>query len=385
MVQEILQYVRLTKQEVEKLQILLDDLHTAFNKVWRGCTVNGFGSIVSGLGIKTSDIDCYVQLPGWLSPPNASFVMKAKNILRRRHWIFQNLCAITSAKVPIVKFYHVPTARCCDLNFSSSAGVRNSQLISYLLNLDKRILPLSILIKYWSKIQNLTGVHLIPSYCLMLMVIFYLQQKNILPSIINLQLSHDKYIIDNWNTAFSRINHVNNNKETLYELLGGFFEYYNTFKYAKYIICPFVGKPVERDCFLKLDTVPAEFSIYKINVEKDSQCKPIRLDTPICVQDPFEHNRNCAVAVHPKLAQKIMTQFCRGDDIYKCNDDLSFLKTLLIRTDNYPGIKNKKKPAISNGIKKQYKINQNIRHSIKYITQNIFGKSNNKHKGTSDV
>nr|XP_026490323.1 speckle targeted PIP5K1A-regulated poly(A) polymerase-like [Vanessa tameamea] len=378
-VQEIMQYVRLTKHEVENLQILLDDIHKTFNEVWPGCTVNGFGSIVSGLGIKTSDIDCYVQLPSWLSPPNASFVMKARNILRRRHWIFQKLFAITNAKVPIVKFYHAPTERCCDLNFSSFAGVRNSQLISYLLEIDNRILYLSILIKYWSKVHKLTGVNLMPNYCLTMMVIFYLQQKNILPSIIHLQQNVDEHIVDNWNTAFCEVNHVNNNEETLYQLLGGFFEYYNTFKYSKYIICPFMGKPVEREFFLKVDTVPAEFSLYKINVEKDSQCKPIRLDTVLCVQDPFEHNRNCAVAVHPKLAQHIMSHFNRATDIYNSNNEENFLQTLLLGTDNYPANKNKpKKPAIFNGIKKQYKVNQNLRQNIKCITKNIFQGKNKR-------
>nr|XP_032518248.1 uncharacterized protein LOC116770755 isoform X3 [Danaus plexippus plexippus] len=53
-VEEILLHVRLTKEEVLRLQTLFDDVYNALNKVWDGIKVHAFGSIVTGLGIKIS-------------------------------------------------------------------------------------------------------------------------------------------------------------------------------------------------------------------------------------------------------------------------------------------------------------------------------------------
>ncbi|CAH2090631.1 unnamed protein product [Euphydryas editha] len=378
-VQEIMCYIRLTRQEVETLQLLFDDLYQSFNGVWPGCKVLGFGSIVTGLGIKTSDIDCFVQLPSWYYPPDEPFVIKARNILKQKNWIFQQIFAITTARIPIVKFYHVPTKRFCDVNFNSIAGVRNSELINYFLQIDQKILYLAILIKYWAKIQNLTGFNMMSNYCLTLMVIFYLQQRNILPSVMHMQEKVDEYFVGNWNTAFRKANNFCCIEETLYQLLGGFFRYYKTFNYNKFMICPYIGKPIERDLFLKTETVPWEFLLYKINLEyidkfsSSRQCKPIRLDTFICVQDPFEHNRNCAVSVHVKLAQNIIFHFHKASEIFDRTNENNFLKQLLVTMDkNRPKQKKPKQPAVSNRIKKQNKQTQNLKQNVKFITQSYF-------------
>lgn len=378
-VEEIMQYVRLTRQEVETLQLLFNDLHQSLSIVWPGCKVHGFGSIVTGLGIKTSDIDCYVELPSWFYPPDRPFVIQARNILRQRPQIYQELFSLINAKIPLVKFYHKPTRRFCDVNFTSMAGVCNSALINYFLS-DRKILYLAILVKYWAKIHNLTGLNMMSNYCLTLLVVFYLQQKNILPSVMHLQEKIDEHFVDCWNAAFCKEYQFSQINETLYQLLGGFFKYYSTFNFEKLIISPYVGKPVERDLFLKVESVPLEFQLYKINVSSsNSECKPIRLDTCMCVQDPFEHNRNCAVSVHPRLAQDIISHFRKASEIFDSMDEKSFLRQLLLKIgSNKPRNRQRKKPAVLNRVKKKYKQNLNIQQNVKYIVQKYFKVKNER-------
>ncbi|XP_041981374.1 UTP:RNA uridylyltransferase 1-like [Aricia agestis] len=367
-IQELMQYVRLTRDEVEQLQTLLDDLEHTLHSEWPDCKIYAFGSIITGLGIKTSDVDCYVDLPAWQGPPDEVCVRRARKILGWRRNIFQNVFAITHAKVPIVKFYHMPTGRNCDVSFKSPAGVENSKLLAYWLQSDSRILPLTITIKYWSKVHNLTGTNLMTNYSLILLVVFYLQQKNILPSVQFLQKKVQKFFINSWNVAFNAENHVNTNEESLFQLLKGFFEYYSTFDYEKFIVCPYLGRLVEKKLFNHLETVPNDFALYKDNVYSQD-CEPMRLDSFMCIQDPFEHNRNCSVALYPKLANTIVASFKIA--VHVANDVNNFLKSILTRTINVGAKKkkNKGRGIVKNKNKRPHNLSQ---HIITHITKNRF-------------
>ncbi|CAK1582448.1 unnamed protein product, partial [Parnassius mnemosyne] len=356
-VHQILEFIRLTRAEVENLQLLFDHLHDALQSVWPGCQVHAFGSIVTGLGIKSSDVDCFIRLPVWLQNPGDTYVAQAKAALMQYPRIFTELFAIKGAKVPIVKFYHVPTQRHCDISFKSPTGVENSKLLAYLLNLDNRVLPLAILIKYWAKVHKLTGTNLMPNYALTLLIIFYLQHKAILPPISLLQRNVE-HIVDNWNVAFEDVMHVSGNNESLYELLGGFFKYYRDFKYDVFLVCPFLGLPIKRDLFAKGGNVPSEFELYKTNLKRRN-CLPLRTNSLICIQDPFDHSRNCSVAMYPRLVNKIMSCISQSAEIYENKKSEIFLWEILsMAIEESPAVS--KKRRVRNGVAK-FKPNHNIK------------------------
>ncbi|CAH2034559.1 unnamed protein product, partial [Iphiclides podalirius] len=77
-VQEILKFIRLSKSEVEHLQLLFNDLQNTLQTAWPGCEVQAFGSIVTGLGIKSSNVDCYISLPTWL--PNRGAAIRCRDL-----------------------------------------------------------------------------------------------------------------------------------------------------------------------------------------------------------------------------------------------------------------------------------------------------------------
>lgn len=293
-----------------------------------GCLVIPFGSIVTGLGIKTSDVDCHVVLPPGITP-TIKHVTGARNVLKRYFLTYAHVFAITAAKVPIVKFIHIPTNCHCDVNFQSPIGVHNSRLIALLLHWDKRALPLAVIIKYWSKVYRFTGTNLMANYSLVLMLIFYLQTLKILPAVYDLQKYKPPSFVENWNVAFdsTKYNNSTNSDLSLYELLGGFFTYYSTFNYQQNVISPYLGRVISRKTLEDLSSLPEELSLYKDHVSSGI-CVKIRIESKICVQDPFQHNKNCTVAIYEKLAHKITSLFKFASKKFEEEPASSFLKSI---------------------------------------------------------
>lgn len=317
-----------------------------FKNLFTGCKVVPFGSIVTGLGIKTSDADCYIDIPDQFRHPKEIFVVKAKAIFNSHPDIFQQVFMIPQAKVPIVKFYHVPTKTYCDVNFKSPSGAHNSELIGCLMCCHPRILHFAVLVKYWSRVHGLTGTNLFPNYALILLIIFYLQQIKMVPTVERLQRSCEPDFVDNWNTNFvndmSMIN-ICTDDLTTYDLLGGFFKFYRDFDFDLYIVSPFVGYAVKRELFTTLKSVPNEFQLYKNNVT-NNHCHLLKIDTPFCIQDVFDHSRNCAGVVPPRIVNKLKQNIHLAAQIYEetsKNDCRAFLKDLFMVKIDSP---KKKKP-----------------------------------------
>lgn len=276
-----------------------------------------------------------MTVPQWERKPPSKLVFTAFHSLKSRPNLFTELQPIARAKVPLVKFLHIPTGRHCDASFKSPQGIRNSLLLASLLHLDPRVLSMTIIIKFWAKVHKLTGTNLMPNYALILLVVFYFQQVNILPSVYELQANLEPYqhcIVDHWETGFVHIpdyTHISSkNTLGLYELLTGFFEYYGTYDFATNIVSVFLGTSVKRELFRSLNTVPAAFRLYDTNLH-NGLVQPLRISECLCIQDPFEHSRNCAVAVSKNLFPKIIGCLRHAS---KCNQEKrssDFLKAIL--------------------------------------------------------
>lgn len=60
-----------------------------------------------------------------------NFVKKFAEQCLLKNEEFQNVEQICDTRVPILKFYHVPTKLNCDLSFKSGLSTYNSKLIKY--------------------------------------------------------------------------------------------------------------------------------------------------------------------------------------------------------------------------------------------------------------
>lgn len=258
-----------------------------------------FGSTLTGLDFFGSDLDFHVQLK---TPPADKEEVKrvinhAGRLAGGYRKNFRTIIKITSARVPIIRLLHQQTNVTCDVNFTSQFGYYNSCFIATILGFDTRIRDLAVILKLWSKSHKISERMIISNYCLLVLLIFYLQnlEQPMLDSIKNNQTSRNPIILDEkfkWNVFFNdHINLTRNNQLTLRQLLLGFFQYYDTLDFVNNIVCIYSGKLIRRDEFEK----HPDFENYREVISND--VPPLKFDSPqhFVVQDGFELNLNIGI------------------------------------------------------------------------------------------
>ncbi|KAG8525727.1 uncharacterized protein KY384_000487 [Bacidia gigantensis] len=63
----------------------------------------------------------------------------------------QNVVCVPHAKVPIVKFWDPEIHLACDMNVNNTLALENTRMIKTYVQLDARVRPLAMIIKYWTK------------------------------------------------------------------------------------------------------------------------------------------------------------------------------------------------------------------------------------------
>uniref|UniRef100_A0A1B6MG94 RRM domain-containing protein n=1 Tax=Graphocephala atropunctata TaxID=36148 RepID=A0A1B6MG94_9HEMI len=296
-VQRFISQVEMSAEMYYHLNQVIRDVEELFCKMLPGCKVIVFGSCGSTLAFKNSDVDLFIQCVG--DQPKEFVKKEAKAMYRSR--LFSMKARIPSARVPIVKFEHIKTGWQCDLTADSKLGVCNSRLIRFLISLDPRIRPLVMVVKYWAKVCGVTGhPQNLTTYSLVMLVIFYLQQSSpsLLPPVATLQRLADLQEFSNgWECGFCDDQQkllsewsTEENKQTLKDLLMGFFQFYDTYDFNN-VVCPLLGHSVPVADFEDSEKLPVEMQLYKDNIRNDPKLE-FRRNVMLKVQDPFEQCLN---------------------------------------------------------------------------------------------
>ncbi|KAJ3182459.1 hypothetical protein HDU85_002556 [Gaertneriomyces sp. JEL0708] len=188
---EIYEGIRPSKASEEKRSRFLKALQRIINNNFIGLEIRAhfFGSSVNNLGSSSSDVDVTLEISDANECSEEELqaitnMSKLARVLRRKG--MQNVIPISSARVPICKFYDPTCDLHCDINFGNMLGVYNSRLLRAYTLLDPRVRPLIMLIKHWARnreINDSAGGGTISSYAFSLMVINYLQVAGVLPSL----------------------------------------------------------------------------------------------------------------------------------------------------------------------------------------------------------
>lgn len=286
-----------------------------------------FGSVVIGLGRNKGDLDVFVDTADYfVRRPNRRDMKNAIHLTQRiltndAKW--EGIEAVTHARTPILRAYCKSEQIDCDLSFSNGLSCRNTALIGYYINLQPVCRKLAAIIKYWfGKLQ--LGVN---SYIISLMVIFYLQQHKLLPSLKYIQDCCAPYEIDGWNTGFApvQLNQLNVPLATdLMKFLTGFFHYYGLmFDYEKHMVSILTGTPVDKRLFDhgKEDELPPEFARYRaymasIDLDEADDVEDLFANhKPFVIQDPFELCHNVAKGIQTPRLQKIVNYMRQSYEI----------------------------------------------------------------------
>lgn len=230
-----------------------------------------------------------------------------KNLWRSR--LFTKIIKIPRARVPLLKFLHPGCNAYCDVNFTNSMGIHSSGFIQHLIQFDYRIYPLMMVVKFWATTHELSGTGRITNYCLVMMVIFFLQTlpvNPLLPPVDVFQHHVPMLEVCGWNVAFNRnLKQQVLNMARLEKLLKEFFEFLSTYDYETYMMCPLFGKSYKKEDFSQAVEPPPEFRLYRKYVQNFPEDTFPNLK-PLCVQDPFELKMNIGASCSPKHLNKFI-------------------------------------------------------------------------------
>lgn len=151
--------------------------------------VYAFGSVVNGIGNTKSDLDIFVDTENCFY--NRLSKRKMKDAIYQIQRIlsshipynWDNFEPVVHARTPILRAFCVAEQIDCDLSFSNGLSTCNTTLIQYFIELQPISKQIIVFVKFWAS-QLQIGVN---SYLLTLMVIFYMQQESLFPSVKTLQ------------------------------------------------------------------------------------------------------------------------------------------------------------------------------------------------------
>ena len=139
-----------------------------------------FGSSVNGFAFAKSDLDISLTFRNYqtVSELDAIGIIEAlADRLQNMHGI-RNIQAITSAKVPIIKFLHYETHLEGDISLYNILAQENTRMLRFYSLIDIRVRILGYMVKLFAKICDIGDASRgsLSSYAYILMLIHYLQR-----------------------------------------------------------------------------------------------------------------------------------------------------------------------------------------------------------------
>ncbi|XP_014474531.1 PREDICTED: uncharacterized protein LOC106744360 [Dinoponera quadriceps] len=289
------------------IQRIMEDLTYTFTAeclfVKLNVKLHVYGSKYTGLALEDSDVDIYVDFGKPINPESIeSMSREIESNLRCFFHLWRIEEVLHHTRTPIIRVKHKPTGEMCDISYTHGLSVENSKLIKSFNDTYLPCRKMILFLKKWMKLCYFTrGTQKISNYALTWLVIFYLQVKHGFPSIISLIKNHNNSkIVAGWQVGVGDTFAINVPELPIHELLLGFFEYYGEFNYTRFVICPLLGKECDKKLFsIPLDkkpTFPEGMEPYMTHLKGDNP-EFFRIDSSMCVQDPFVLSFNITRAV----------------------------------------------------------------------------------------
>ncbi|XP_046384521.1 speckle targeted PIP5K1A-regulated poly(A) polymerase-like isoform X1 [Ischnura elegans] len=321
---QIMQFTKETEaiDLARKVEMIKASLRRALIPSFPACKILPFGSSVTGLASRESDVDIYVDIGhrelNHIERSPRDLVMETKGILLKNHEFFKCI-PIPKARVPILKCCHKSTQLNCDINFQNALGVFNSHLIKFYLSLDPHLKDIIMFVKYWAKKYHLCGPGSFTSYALVMLFLFYIQQspQSTIPPVEVLQRNCNfQNIVQDWDCQFDadpRRYKMSENKTPYLTILRDFFKFYYNFEFENNVIIMNYGISVPRDSF----QTPPEDSVvfrYKLALQQRN-AEPIELDRVACVLDPFVLNHNITASIDLRVLNRFQIRCFKSAEV----------------------------------------------------------------------
>ncbi|XP_063977983.1 uncharacterized protein LOC135162940 [Diachasmimorpha longicaudata] len=276
------------------------------------------GSRISGLAGKNSNLDIFLdcssnkcQVYNGNNSNDRQVLTRLEHIKQclagdRQNWHI-SACTLNS-RMPILKVIHNPTGIECDISFTNGLTVESTRIINAYCKHYPNCRKLIIFLKNWMGHCDLTGQNGINTYGIAWLVIYFLQVVSILPTVSELISVHNKSaIIAGWETGASTYFQPCVTDQSFRELLMQFFKFYAVFDFRNYVICPLLGNSIRKIHFSKPTTLPSNMKPYLDYLNAVDEPEPFRVDSILCVQDPFDLADNITKAVQKSTVCNLKT------------------------------------------------------------------------------
>ncbi|KAI5723735.1 hypothetical protein M8J76_010208 [Diaphorina citri] len=313
--------------------IMLRDLGNVLKTIYPNHVLYTFGSRSTGQALPDSDCDVYCDVTGYqyISGINHQdqirSVSKLGTLLNKSQQLFSNVFALTRTRVPIVRVFHKATRLNCDISFKNGTSVENTRLLVMYLKLDPRVPWLVAAVKLWAHYNHIQGSSYFTSHALTWLVLFFLMRKHVVPPVMEVQLSGAKTkIIDDWNVGFERPKQWHSTNETsALDLFKQFFAWIAHEDLIDACLCTYTGEIIPKQTFVKLHWMKTyKNGVFKKYAERlqlkrtpskrtlsSYDMMEMNENIGLCVQDPFEHNKNCS---KPVRGDKYKNFICLSKD-----------------------------------------------------------------------
>ncbi|XP_049618623.1 terminal uridylyltransferase 7 isoform X3 [Syngnathus scovelli] len=294
--------------EVAVRERILQDLEIFVRRQFPGARLQLFGSSKNGFGFRQSDLDICMVREGQDNIDDVDCINVIERLakLLRKHPDLRNILPITTAKVPIVKFYHVRTGLEGDISLYNRLALHNTRLLALYAAVDRRVKILCYVMKVFAKICDIGDASRgsLSSYAYTLMVLFFLQQREppVIPVLQELYDGDEKpeVLADGWNVYFfddlkalpSRWPQYGKNTETVGQLWLGLLRFYTEdFDFKEHVVC-----------------TRQKARLTTFNKQWTSKY--------IVIEDPFDLNHNLGAGLSRKMTNFIMKAFINGRTVF---------------------------------------------------------------------
>nr|XP_020661480.1 terminal uridylyltransferase 7 [Pogona vitticeps]XP_020661481.1 terminal uridylyltransferase 7 [Pogona vitticeps]XP_020661482.1 terminal uridylyltransferase 7 [Pogona vitticeps] len=294
--------------EDQAREYIRQNLERFIQQEFPGTKLNLFGSSKNGFGFKQSDLDICMTIEGLETAEGLDCIRIIEELARvlKKHSGLRNILPITTAKVPIVKFFHVRSGLEVDISLYNTLALHNTRLLSCYAAIDPRVKYLCYTMKVFTKMCDIGDASRgsLSSYAYTLMVLYFLQQRNppVIPVLQEIYKEPKKpeILVDGWNVYFfDRVDELpavwpenGKNKESIGELWLGLLRFYTEeFDFKEHVIC------IRRKNLL-------------------TTFKKQWTSKYIVIEDPFDLNHNLGAGLSRKMTNFIMKAFINGRRVF---------------------------------------------------------------------
>ncbi|KAL8203357.1 UNVERIFIED_CONTAM: Terminal uridylyltransferase 7, partial [Gekko kuhli] len=284
------------------------NLESFIQQEFPGTKLSLFGSSKNGFGFKQSDLDICMTIDGLESAEGLDCIRIIEELAKvlKKHSGLRNILPITTAKVPIVKFFHVRSGLEVDISLYNTLALHNTRLLSSYAAIDPRVKYLCYTMKVFTKMCDIGDASRgsLSSYAYTLMVLYFLQQRNppVIPVLQEIYEEQKKpeILVDGWNVYyFDKIDELpafwsdfGKNNESIGELWLGLLRFYTEeFDFKEHVIC------IRRKNLL-------------------TTFKKQWTSKYIVIEDPFDLNHNLGAGLSRKMTNFIMKAFINGRRVF---------------------------------------------------------------------